>query len=133
VQAPVVFADEGVAGVRAWRDGCQKQALVDLRRQVFERVDGEVDAPGRQGVFDLLDEDAGAVRRETVRRRKAGLLHTVADGANDLDLNAVAKRAELRGDVVGLPEGELRAAGADTDSFESHIVRIREVSNSMLM
>jgi hypothetical protein len=35
--------------------------------------------------------------------------------------------------VVGLPEGELRAAGADTDSFESHIVRIREVSNSMLM
>jgi hypothetical protein len=47
VQAPVILADEGVAGVRAWRDGGQREARVDLRRQVFQGMDGEVDAASR--------------------------------------------------------------------------------------
>ena len=49
-----------------------------------------------------------------VRRR---LLHAVAGRADDLDLDGVAGVAELRGDMVGLPEGELRASRADADRF----------------
>ena len=67
VQAPEIFADEGVAGVGARRDGGERKARRDLGGQVFERVHGEVDSPRCQGVFDLLDEDAGAVGRETFR------------------------------------------------------------------
>jgi protein SCO1/2 len=120
VQAPVVFADEGVAGVGSRGDGGELEAQVDLRWQVFERMDGQVDATGGERVFDLLDEDARAIRRETLRRGKAGVLHAVADGADDLEFYRVAERAELRGDVVGLPERELGAARADTDGGVGH-------------
>jgi hypothetical protein len=44
----------------------------------------------------------------------------VADGADDLEFYRVAESAELRGDVVGLPERELRAARADTEGGVGH-------------
>jgi hypothetical protein len=37
----------------------------------------------------------------------------VSGGVDDLDFNFKTTRAQERGDVVGLPEGELGAAGAD--------------------
>ncbi len=115
VEAPVVFADEGVASVGAWGDGGEGEAGGDLRGQVFEGVDGEVDAVGEEGVFDLLDEDAGTVGGKAFGWSEVRVLHAVADGADDLDCDGVAEGAELRGDVVGLPERELGAARADAD------------------
>ena len=84
---------------------------------------GQVDAALRQRLFDLLDEDSLAARQRRQRGqpvRAVGLLHAVAGRADDLDLDRVAAVAKLRGDVVGLPEGELRASRADADGF-SHV------------
>ncbi len=74
-----------------------------LRGEVLERVDGEVDAAFFEGFFDFFDEDALAV--EVRRRDEAGLLHAVAGGADDFELDVVAGVAEGVEDVVGLPEG----------------------------
>ena len=116
MQPPMLLADEGVSGVGAGRDGSEREAGGDLRGQVFERMDGEVDAAGEEGVFDLLDEDASTIGREAFGCCEVLALHPVAGGADDLDLNGVAVGAEQRGDVAGLPERELRAACADAKS-----------------
>src|SRR5437867_3128537 len=49
---------------------------------------------------------------------------------DDFDLDFVAAGAQERGNVVGLPQGELGAAGADTEGGRAargigHIVRVR--------
>ncbi len=51
-------------------------------------MDGEVDAAFFEGFFDLLDEDAFAV--EVGGWDEAGLLHAVAGGADDFELDVVA-------------------------------------------
>jgi hypothetical protein len=66
-------------------------------------VDGEVYLSDGQGFFDFFDEDAFAV--EVWRWDEAGLLHTVAGGADDLEFDVVAGVAEGVEDVVGLPKG----------------------------
>ena len=82
-------------------------------------MDGKVDAAGGEGFFDLLDEDALGVEGRAVFEGggddEAGVLHAVAGGADDFDFDGVAGLAEECGDVVGLPEGKLRASGADAD------------------
>jgi hypothetical protein len=90
-------------------------------------VDGEVDAAVGEGLLDLLDEDAFAVREGSEGGLGLGfglglglgfgMLHAVAGGADDLDGDGVARGAEGSGDMVGLPEGELRASGADADGL----------------
>jgi len=120
VQRPELFADPGVAGIGARGNRGQGKARVKLRRQVFQRVHRKVDASVRERLLDLLDEDALAACKRRWRWQSVdavGLLHAVARGANDLDLNGVAEGAELRGDVVGLPESKLRASRAYADRF----------------
>lgn len=41
------------------------------------------------------------------------MLHRVTAGADDFNGDLMALCAEQIGDVVGLPEGKLRSAGAD--------------------
>ena len=113
VERPEGLAYEGVAGVGAGGDGGEGEALIERGGEVFERVDGEVDAAGGERFFDLLDEGALAVRARG--DDEAGVLHAVASGADDFNFDGVARGAENGGDVVGLPERELRAPGADTD------------------
>ena len=55
-------------------------------------------------------------------RDEAGLLHAVAGGADDFDLDVVASVAEGVEDVVGLPEGELGASAADADGIAGIVV-----------
>ena len=76
-------------------------------------MDGEIDAAFFEGFLDFFNEDAFAV--EIWGRDEAGLLHAVAGGANDLELGVIAGVAESVKDMVGLPEGELRASAADAD------------------
>ena len=83
-------------------------------------MNGEVDAAFFQGFLDFLDEDALAV--EVGGWDEAGLLHTVAGGADDLELDVVAGVAEGVEDVVGLPERQLRASAADADWIAGIIV-----------
>jgi len=83
-------------------------------------VDGEVDPAFFESFFNFFDEDAFAV--EVWRRDEAGLLHAVAGGADDFEFDVVAGVAEGVEDVVGLPEGELRASAADADWIAGVIV-----------
>ena len=55
-------------------------------------------------------------------RDEAGLLHAVAGGADDFELDVIAGVAEGVEDVVGLPEGELRASAADADGVAGVVV-----------
>ncbi len=120
VERPVGLADPDVAGVGAFGDGGEGELRGELGGEIFEGVDGEVDAAFFEGFFDLLDEDAFAV--EVGRWDEAGLLHAVAGGADDFEFDVVAGVAEGVEDVVGLPEGELGASGADADGIAGIIV-----------
>ena len=120
MERPVGFADPDVAGVGALGNGGEGELRGELCREVFEGVNGEVDAALFEGFLNLFDEDAFAV--EIGGRDEAGLLHAVAGGADDLELDVVAGVAEGVEDVVGLPEGELRASAADADGVAGVVV-----------
>ena len=63
-----------------------------------------------EGIFDFLGEHAlGADLGE------CDFLEAIAGGFDDLDFDFVTLDAEQFGDVIGLPEGELRAATADAE------------------
>ena len=124
VETPEALAYEGIASVGSRGDGGESETRIELRGEIFERVDGNVNAVGGEGVFDLLDEDSfcidwGAIV-EGGGSAEGGVLHAVAGGADDFDGDLVAKGAELIGDVVGLPEREFGAAGADAKGWSAH-------------
>jgi hypothetical protein len=83
----------------------------------------QVDAALFEGFLDFFNEDAFTV--EIGRRDEAGLLcplHAVAGGADDFDFGVIAGVAEGVEDVVGLPEGELRASAANAEGILYTIV-----------
>ena len=82
VERPVGLADPDVAGVGALGNGGEGELGGQFRREVFQAVNGEVDAAFFEGFFDFFDEDALAV--EVWRRDEAGLLHAVAGGTDNL-------------------------------------------------
>ena len=81
---------------------------------------GEIDAASGERFLDFLGEHAlGADHGES----HVGDL--VAGGVDDFDFNFVAARAQERGNVVGLPKGKLRAAGADAEFRHGETIRGR--------
>ena len=89
-------------------------------------MNSEVDTAIGERFFNLLDEDALAIGERGERGQTVGVwigalgirvLHPVAGGADDLDLDGVACVAERGGDVVRLPERELGASRADADGL----------------
>jgi hypothetical protein len=80
-------------------------------------VDGQVDRPGEQRPLQLLGEQAVAA---DLRERLVG--DAVALGLEDyqLDRAGVGDGAEPVGDMIGLPEGERAAAGAQADRGRGH-------------
>ena len=110
LKARIVARAEGVAGILALGDGGDFESWGKFGGQVFQRVDGEIDASGGEGFFNFFREHAlGADHGEGY------VGDFVAGGVNDFDFDFVATVAQERGDVVGLPEGELGAAGADAE------------------
>ena len=83
-------------------------------------MDGEVDTALFEGFFYFFNEDALTVK--VGGRDEAGLLHAVAGGADDFEFDVIAGVAEGVEDVVGLPEGELRASAADEDGVAGIVV-----------
>ena len=75
-------------------------------------MDGHVDAMGEQGLLNRLGEHP-----EPTKNGERAILNLVAVGVDDdeFDGSGVEDRAEPVGDVVGLPEGELAAAGAEAE------------------
>jgi len=103
MERPVVFADPYVSGIGAFRDGGKGELRSKFGGEIFEGVDGEVDATLFEGFLDFFNEDAFAV--EVGRRDETGLLHAVAGGSDDLEFDVVAGVAEGVEDVISLPEG----------------------------
>ena len=92
----------------------------------FRLVHGEIDAAFGEGLFDLLGEHAlGA----DLGQGDVG--DFVAGGLDDLEFDLVAACAQQRGDVVGLPEGELGAAGADAQLWRVIRCRSRSLRHPM--
>ena len=120
VEGPVLFADPDVAGVGAFGDGGEGELRGEFGGEVFEGVDGEVDASLFEGFLDFFDEDAFAV--EVGWRDEPGLLHAVARGADDFEFGVIASVAEGVEDAVGLPESELGASAADADGVVGIVV-----------
>ena len=124
METPEAFTDEGVAGVGARRDGGEGEARVERGGEIFERVDGDVDAAGGERLLDFFDEDALGIKRAAIVECrgcfKGGILHAVAGGADDLDRDIVAALTQFVSDVIGLPERELGAAGTNAEGGGGH-------------
>ncbi len=75
--------------------------------QVFKAMNSQIHTPVRQGLFNLLGEHS--LRSDF---GKGYIGDFVAGGVDDLDLDLVALAAQKRRNVLGLPESELRSAGA---------------------
>jgi hypothetical protein len=106
----VFLGNERIAGRPPRRDGRQFQARHRDRRQVFQAMDRDVDAIGEEGVLNGLGEDA-----EAAHRGNRPVLDHVAVGLDDDDFHGprLDDGPKPIGDVVGLPEGEVAATGAE--------------------
>ena len=68
----------------------------------------QIDAAGGQGFFNFLSEHAlGTDFGESL------VCNLVASGLEDLDFHFVAALAQPGGDMIGLPESQLRPARTD--------------------
>ncbi len=76
---------------------------------------GEVDASGGEGFFDFFGEDSFAESGFGADHGERDVGDFVAGGVDDFDFDFMAAGAQEVGDVVGLPQGELGAAGADAE------------------
>ena len=111
----IVARAEGVARVLAFGDGRDFESGRKFGRQVLQRMHGEIDAAGGESFFDLFGENSFAKSALGADHGQGDVGDFVAGGVDDLDFDFMAARAQQRGDVVRLPEGELRAAGADAE------------------
>jgi hypothetical protein len=77
-------------------------------------MDGEVDGVVEEGALDFFDEEA--IAADLGERSVAVLVAFCAD-FDDFDMEAGVCGFEGIGDPIGLPHGELAAAGADADGL----------------
>jgi len=74
-------------------------------------VDGKIDAAVGQCLLNFFGEHS---LRAHLRERDLGDL--VAGGVNDLDLDFVPLSPQARGNVIRLPESQLRSARTDLET-----------------
>ena len=123
-EAPEFYGDECVAWVNPGRRSGKGEWLGEFGGEVFEGVDGEVDASFGEGFFDFLGEHAlGADLGE------GDFLKAVAGGFNDFDIDFMALGDEEGLDVMGLPKGQLRTTASDTE-LHRRISRLAAVTES---
>jgi hypothetical protein len=97
-KAVVPNRDKDIARINARRGGRKGKGLGKLGGQVFERVNGQVDATFGQRFFNFLGEHA--LRTDL---GEGDLLKAVAGGLDDLDFDLVARATEQPRDMVRLP------------------------------
>ena len=110
LKARIVTRAEGVARVLPFSDGGDFESWRKFGGQIFQRVDGEIDASGGEGFFDLFGKHAFGAHHS-----QGDVGDFVAGSVDDFNLDFVAAGAQQRRDVVGLPEGKLGAARADAE------------------
>src|SRR5580658_4059821 len=94
--------DECVACVGARWSGGEHDDRGQLSGQVFERVDGEIDSPVSERLFNLFGEHA--LRADLL---EGNILQPVAGGLDDLNLDGIALTAQEHSNVICLPESKL--------------------------
>ena len=110
LKAGVVARAEGIARILTLGDGRDFESGGKFGGEIFQGMHGEIDASSGEGFLDFFGEHSlGA----DLGQGDVG--DFVAGGVDDFDLDFVAAGTEKGGDVVGLPEGELGAAGADAE------------------
>jgi hypothetical protein len=102
------LTNQGVSRIFALRNRRDGQAFGKLGRQILHAVDGQIDGPGQQRLFDFLGEHAlGADLGE------GNIGDPVAGGLDDFNFDVMPALLEQRFDVTGLPQGKLRSAGTN--------------------
>src|SRR5208283_2001824 len=107
---------ESVAGVFTFRDGGDLKSRSKLGGQVLQRMHGEINTSGGEGLLDFFRENSLAKSALRADLGQGDVGDLVAGSVNDFDLNFVAACPQQSGDVVGLPESKLRAARADAET-----------------
>ena len=80
----------------------------------FRRMNCEIDAASGERFFNFFGENPYSALGADFG--EGDVSDFVAGGLDDFDFDCVAARAKESGDVVGLPESELGAAGADAET-----------------
>ena len=101
----------GIARIAAFEKRRQCEAVVDLRRNVFEAVHGEIDMAANERLFELFDEEPFSADG-----RERDFEAHVAASADLLDLDDVSGALEPQRDFVRLPHRQRRAAGSNSYS-----------------
>jgi hypothetical protein len=78
-------------------------------------VHSQIDKSGSKSFFDLLCENSFAKSALGADLSQRNVSDLVACSADDFDFDFVSLCAQERGNVIGLPESELRAAGSDAE------------------
>lgn len=112
-QRQAVAGAEGVAGVGAGGNRGDRQSGDGRRREVLQRVHGQVAAAVEDGGAQFRREDAeGAEARQ-------GAALDVAAGADAHQFDLVSERPQPVGDQLGLADGERGAARAEPEPHPS--------------
>src|SRR5579859_221954 len=114
----VMARAEGIARVFPFCDGNDLEPGGEFGGEIFQRMDGQVNASGGEGFFDLLGEHPlGAYFGE------GDVGDLVSGGMNNFNFDFMAAGAQKGGNVVSLPECELGAARADAELGRVAVVR----------
>ena len=98
----------------------------ELRREIFQRVDRDVDPTFQHRVVKLLGEE-----RSTAKAGKRQLLNDVTGGPNLDPLRGIAKLGQSRPHPLGLPNGKRARASADPEWVKGggHVLSVGESTN----
>ena len=107
-QIRVLDRDKDVAWIDARRGSSEDERFGELCWQIFERVNGKIDTSLGKRFFNFLGEHPLGADLS-----KSDFLQPVTGGFDDLDFGGVTLGAQKSGNMICLPERELRSATAD--------------------
>ena len=111
VQIGMAVADEGISGVFAFEYRRQFEAGIQLHRHILQRMHRDVGLTAFQRQFQLLQEQTLAADG---RQRAIQYLVAARRQRHQFHHQIRVQRAQTRGHMFGLPQGELTLAGGDT-------------------
>ena len=104
------LAHDRIERIGAQRNRGDSQSCGRIGGQIFKAVDGQIDVPGEQRFFNFLGKQAF-----TARLHQRCRLQMVAGGFDDFDAGLDTGFEELSGNVMRLPERQLRSARTDSE------------------
>src|SRR5277367_1928870 len=110
----MIDGNKSIARINTHRNRRNGKRSRKLRRKVLQTMHRKVDPVIKKRLFDLLGKHA--LRSHLV---EGHILQGIARCANDLNADLMPGTAQRVGNMVRLPERQLRAARADTDHERS--------------